>query len=313
MRSRAVRAIAGGLGAAAWIAAAGCGRIHFAERQELDAALDASGEAAFDGGGDASGTCDVSAPFGVPVAIAELDDPTSDDGTLRLLPDERSGYFWSFRASANAGLYLATRPDLATPFSITPVQGLGLAGNLLDPAVSADGALLVFRHSMPGDDLYEATRVAPDTFTTATAIASLNTSSTEVQPFLPLTDDVLVFSSSRSGGGDLYTATRTGTAFSAPVAIAELSTTSDEGDPVLAADGLTLYFRSDRPAASGGYNIFVATRPTTGDLFGAPQLVPNVNSDADEGPSWISPDGCRLYLSSARAGTNDIYVSTRGG
>ena len=303
MRSRAVPAIATGGRAAVVLALTACGRIHFAERQNPDAASDATI--------DALGTCDVSAPFGVPVPIAELDDPTSNDGTLRLFADELSGYFWSFRGAANSALYLATRADLASPFSITPVQGLGLTGNLLDPSFTSDGSVLVFRRSMPGDDLYEATRIAPDTFTAGTAIASLDTGATEVQPFL--SGDVLVFSSSRSGGGDLYTSTRTGTSFSAPSQITELATADDEGDPVLSPDGRTLYFRSDRPAAQAGYNIFVAARPTTADPFGAPDLVPNVSSDADDGPSWISPDGCRLYISSDRAGTNDIYVSTRGG
>jgi hypothetical protein len=305
MRSRAVPAIATGGRAAVILALTACGRIHFAERQNPDAASDVAI--------DALGTCDVAAPFGVPVPIAELNDPASNDGTLRLFADERSGYFWSFRGAASSGLYLATRADLASPFSITPVQGLGLAGNLLDPSFTADGSLLVFRRSMPGDDLYEATRVAPDTFMAATAIASLDTGATEVQPFLPLAGDLLVFSSSRTGGGDLYTSTRTGDSFSAPSQITELATADDEGDPVLSPDGLTLYFRSDRPAAQAGYNIFVATRPTTADPFGVPDPVPNVSSDADDGPSWISPDGCRLYLSSDRAGTNDIYVSTRGG
>lgn len=304
MRSRAVSAIAT-RGALVVVAVGACGRIHFAERQNPDDARDAAV--------DALGTCDVAAPFGVPVPIAELNDPTHNDGTLRLLADELSGYFWSFRGGTSSALYLATRADLASPFSITPVQGLGLAGNLLDPTISSDGTLLVFRRSMPGDDLYEATRVAPETFTAGTAIASLDTGDTEVQPFMPLSGDVLVFSSSRTGGGDLYTSTRTGTAFSAPTQITELATTADEGDPVLSPDGLTLYFRSNRPAAQAGYNIFVATRPTTADPFGPPDLVPNVSSDADDGPSWISPDGCRLYLSSDRAGTNDIYVSTRGG
>jgi hypothetical protein len=304
MRSRAVPAIATGGRAAVVVALAACGRIHFAERESPDAA-------ASDATVDAPVTCDVSAPFGMPVPIAELNDPAFNDGTLRLFADERSGYFWSFRGGASSALYLATRPDLASPFSITPVQGLGLTGNLLDPSFTADGTLLVFRRSMPGDDLYEATRVAPDTFMPGTAIANLDTGATEVQPFLA--GDLLVFSSSRTGGGDLYTSTRAGTSFSAPDQITELATADDEGDPVLSPDGLTLYFRSDRPSAHGGYNIFVATRPTIADPFRTPDLVPNVSSDADDGPSWISPDGCRLYISSDRAGTNDIYVSTRGG
>jgi Tol biopolymer transport system component len=280
----------------------GCGRLNFADRRAPDAGVDAMV--------DAFGTCDPAAAFGTPVAITELDDPAHNDGTLRLLPDELSGYFWSYRGGATGQIYLATRPDLASAFTITPVQGLNVAGNLLDPTTSPDGSLLVFRHNMPGDDLYEASRITPDTFASAVAITNLNSAST-VQPFLPLVGNEMFFSSSRTGGGDLYRTTRTGTTFATPTQVTELSTASDEGDPVLAPDGLTLYFRSDRPGGPGGYNIYVATRPTTADPFGAAQLVPNVNSDADDGPSWISPDGCRLYISSARAGTNDIYVSTR--
>jgi Tol biopolymer transport system component len=190
------------------------------------------------------------------------------------------------------------------------VQGLNVAGNLLDPTTSPDGSLLVFRHNMPGDDLYEASRVTPATFASPVAITNLNSAST-VQPLLPLEGNEMVFSSSRTGGGDLYRTIRTGTTFSTPTQVTELSTANDEHDPVLAPDGLTLYFRSGRPASPGGYNIYVATRPTMSDPFGAAQLVPNVNSDADDGQSWISPDGCRLYISSARAGTNDIYVAMR--
>jgi len=289
----------------------GCGRLGFTERSGLDAGgLDA---AMSDGAPDALDICDSEAPFGTPVAIAELNDPTHNDGTLRLLPDELSGYFWTFRGSANAQIYLATRPDLATPFSITPVQGLALAGSALDPSISADGTFLVFRHNSPGDDLYETTRAgSPDTFGPAAAIANLDTGATEVQPFLQLGGAELYFSSDRTGNGDIYRATEIGTAFGTPALVPELASTSDDGDPVIAPDGLTIYFRSSRPATPLGYNIYVATRTTTAGSFGSAQLVPNVNSDSDDGPSWISPDGCRLYISSARAGTNDIYVSTRG-
>jgi len=40
-------------------------------------------------------------------------------------------------------------------------------------------------------------------------------------------------------------------------------------------------------------------------------LVENVNSAGDDGPSWLSPDGCRMYISSDRAGTNDVFVAQR--
>jgi Tol biopolymer transport system component len=142
-----------------------------------------------------------------------------------------------------------------------------------------------------------------------TPVAALNSPASDAEPFL--TDHDVYFASDRSGAGDIYRAPRRGVEFDAPVLVDELATAGVEGDPVASADGLALYFRSNRPAPLGGANIYVATRAQTADRFGPPALVANVNSDANEGPSWLSPDGCRLYLWSDRLSTRDIYVASR--
>ena len=292
--------------------AVGCGRLNFVHHDEPDA-REMDGDAQTrDAPPDALGTCDPAAPFGTPVLIAELSDPIVADGTLRLMTDELTGYFWSFRLNGtDAEIYLAKRPDLATPFTITHVSALGSTSNELDPTVSTDGTVMVLRRSKPGDDLYVASRTGDLTFGTPTAITSLDTTGVEAQGFLQPTGNELYFESARTGGGDIYRSVRTGTTFAAPSQVSELSTGSEEGDPVVTADGLTIYFRSNRPATPLGFNIYVATRASVADPFGAATLVPNVSSDGDDGPSSISADGCRLYLSSDRAGTNDIYVATR--
>lgn len=284
----------------------GCGRIQF-DRQE-GPTVDGGTEA--DAGGP---SCVPGAPFGAPEPISELNDPVAHDGTLRLLPDERSGYFWSRRDGGDGDLYFAERSALDAPFSIRLVQGVDTAMSELDPTISSDGTTLVFRRSNPGNDLFVATQAgAPDTFSTPTAIATINTADDETQCFMPLDRDELYFQSPRTGGGDLYMSKRNGTSFSSPTPVGGIASGSDEGDPVVTPDGLTIYFRSDRPASIGGYNIYVATRTDVADAFSNVQLVPNVNTEADEGPSWISPDDCRLYISSDVAGSNDIYVATRG-
>ncbi len=56
----------------------------------------------------------------------------------------------------------------------------------------------------------------------------------------------------------------------------------------------------------------VLSRASVADPFGAPVLVANINSAVDDGPSFISLDGCRLYISSVRNGNNDTFVATRG-
>lgn len=171
--------------------------------------------------------------------------------------------------------------------------------------------MLVFRRSGPGDDLYVATRIAPDEFTAPVAIATINTVEGENQAFMPIGRDELYYQHVTGTSADIYVSTRTGTTFSAPALISELAAPDTEGDPVVTPDGLTIYFRSDRPAAFGGFNVYTASRSTTAEPFGPVSIVPNVNTDADDGPSWISPDGCRLYLSSDAAGTHDIYVASR--
>lgn len=284
---------------------AGCGRWHFdATGGEGDAALD-------DGVPDAA-VCVPGAPFGTPVPIAELN-TSSADGTLRLSPDELSGYFWS-RRSGTARIFHASRSALGQPFTATQVTGLTTADHDLDPSLATDGSLLVFRHNTPGDELWTARRVDAVTFASPLVMSNLNLASVEQQPFVQGAAETLVFSSDRNGGNfDLWLSTRSGTMFGTPVRMLELNSgSSAEGDPVLSSDGLSIYFRSDRPGGPGQFDIYVATRPTTSTTFGVPVLVPNVNSATDDGPSWVSPDDCRLYLSSDRGGNNDIFVATRG-
>ncbi len=259
---------------------------------------------------DALGTCDPTAPFGAPVPITELNDPASDDGTLRLAPDELSGYFWSYRLAGDAEIFLATRPDLASPFTVAHVVALGTTAAELDPTVTSDGTLIVFRRSGPGDHLYQASRSGPLAFGAATTVANVD-QGTEAQPYLQPDGNEMYFQSRRTGAGDLYRTVRTGASFAPPSRVAELATASEEGDPVITPDGLTIYFRSDRPGSHALFNIWTATRATTADPFGTATEVPNVSSDGNEGPSDLSRDGCRLYISSDRAGTNDIYVATR--
>lgn len=70
-----------------------CGRLDFAPSSPFNAPQ-ADGATP----GDGAPARDPTMPFGAPVAIAELDTGLSSDGTLRLLPDELSGYFYSDRA-----------------------------------------------------------------------------------------------------------------------------------------------------------------------------------------------------------------------
>jgi hypothetical protein len=93
------------------------------------------------------------------------------------------------------------------------------------------------------------------------------------------------------------------------------STRKDDINPSITSDGLTLFFSSKAPGGSGGYDLWMVTRPTVSSRWGAPvNLGPDINSEADDADARLSPDGLSLYFDSTRPGGSggwDIWVATR--
>ena len=139
----------------------------------------------------------------------------------------------------------------------------------------------------------------------------------------------LYFSSNRPGGfgdWDLYVALRATTQddWGTPMNLGS-PPNSQYGDwePSISTDGLTLYFSdvypaygSWRPDGLGHGDIWISTRPTTDDPWGAPEnLGPVINSLQAYWPD-ISADGLSLYMishSGHRGGSGlcDIFVARR--
>ena len=101
--------------------------------------------------------------------------------------------------------------------------------------------------------------------------------------------------------------------FSEPVNPGEpVNSTAGEYGPYPSADGLTLYFGSIRSGGHGGYDLWMATRPTVNDPWQESEnLGPMVNSAAWDSAPCISPDGLSLYFQSNRSDDWDIWVSSR--
>lgn len=99
----------------------------------------------------------------------------------------------------------------------------------------------------------------------------------------------------------------------APAPIAQLNTSDLEDDASLTADMLEVFFDSGRPPGAGLGDIWTAKRASVTDPFGAPTLVVELDSPADDTTPEIAPDGLELYWSSDRnvAGNRDIWVATR--
>ena len=63
--------------------------------------------------------------------------------------------------------------------------------------------------------------------------------------------------------------------------------------------------------ASGGAASWMARRTSPDGPFVRPRPVTELNSTPGESPNWLSPDGCRIYLTSDRTGSWQLYVAER--
>ena len=100
--------------------------------------------------------------------------------------------------------------------------------------------------------------------------------------------------------------------FGTPYALSELGSPCQ--NPTLTSDLLELYFTSDRTGSVGKNDTWVAKRTSVDEAFGAPELVPVVNSSGEESSPAISADGLTLWFASNRsggAGGMDIWSSIR--
>jgi hypothetical protein len=98
---------------------------------------------------------------------------------------------------------------------------------------------------------------------------------------------------------------------------ADLNTSSLDGCPIQSPDGLSLYIASNRPGGKGNLDIWVATRTSTRDPWGAPVNLPEpINSAADDFcPTPIHADGLlfvsRRVVEGVTCGMGDIYFTRR--
>ncbi len=221
-------------------------------------------------------------------------------------------------------------------FRVGPAINIGSvvnsSSNDSGPKISPDGLSLYFASERAGgqggNDIWVSNRadLSESWGTPANLGGPVNTSAGEVFPSLSADELMLYFSdhfggSVRAGGAggcDIWLATRATkqSAWDAPVnLVAPVNSSNNEVAPCISSDGLTLYFASDRAGGSGSWDIWKATRPTTGDSWGTPtNLGPAINSSSFDGGASVSSDELALFFSSSRAGGsggNDIWVSRR--
>ena len=256
--------------------------------------------------------CDPAKPFGVPVLVPNINGPGFDDGA-DLADDELTLYFGS--GGTFGALYVATRPSAADSFAKPQFLFDGSA-----PRLTRDQLKMYYVLS---NDIYVTSRSSvAAVFAPGVAVGGVNSPlAHDGEVWLWRDSEAMYLTSERPGSAqsDIYVSTRAGDgSYGPPQPVAGVNSAAYETRPVVTWDGLTIYFSSNRNVEQQRQNIWRATRLTTSDAFGNPEPVPELNRGPVNLPNWISPDGCKFYLSSSRSGgpigpdITDIYEASRG-
>jgi Tol biopolymer transport system component len=267
--------------------------------------------------------CDPGKPFGAPVLVSGLS-TSADESTARLTADELTVFF--ARSVAGTGLpdiYVATRSSREAGWgAAAPVNGINTNGPDYAPSVTDDGLTIFFTSDSAGTrggaDIFSASRAnVSNDFPAGTSLGALgvvNTAEAESDPYV-LPNGKAIWFDVYNGPGDqeIYRAALGPAGFLPREKVLGVGSAKIEAYPVVTPDELTLYFASNRtdPQGSGDYDIYVATRTTTSASFGTPTILPLLNSAEADFPTWLSRDGCVLYLTRHASGNYDIYRAER--
>jgi hypothetical protein len=262
--------------------------------------------------------CNPDSPFGTPTPLTSINTADSEEAAC-LSPDELTLYFSSTRAGTLGGydMFTATRSSTDLPFTdVTPLAGLNTAAGERRPVVTGDGLYLyALFGSSPNYEIAVGRRTsAAVAFGALASVAGINSASND-EPTSVLPDHrAIYFQSNRGGNYDIYRTPRANGQFGAavPVSGVMVNTASSDHSATTTPDELTLFFGSDRPGGVGGNDVYAATRASTADGFGAPVNLQAVNTTGTDVPSWVSADGCVLYLTRGPTGAYDIFVAARG-
>ena len=285
-----------------------------------------------DAGSDAPApACDLTKPFGVLSPITELNDTSSNGGSAHPTTDLLTVFLGTDRPAGDLKikLFKATRAHATDPWS-APALMPNLSGSVgtffwyTDAEMTSDGKTLYYTVGAPfAQQIYKSTRTdvtmdfpagAPENALRpadpgdAGAIAGFTI-------YLLPDDATMYYSAGDLKNPDLYVAKLTSSGWSTPTPLTAINSTQVEQYVAVTPDELTIYFGSSRDTGDPRYHkIYKATRASTSDPFGNLAAVAELNSGTatvDQGPSYISPDGCTIWITNTTTGKNQIYTATK--
>lgn len=98
--------------------------------------------------------------------------------------------------------------------------------------------------------------------------------------------------------------------WSPPELVTMLNTLSNESTPEISSDGLTIRIGSTRPGGKGDYDIMTSTRSSRAVGWTTPAFDRPLNSVYPEHGASVTADGRTVVFTSARSGTDDLWIGT---
>ncbi|MEO7092971.1 MAG: hypothetical protein ABI175_06960 [Polyangiales bacterium] len=209
----------------------------------------------------------LTAAFGPLAPLTALVTP-SDDRSASISSDGLTLLFHSSRGG-NYDLYATSRTSTSAPFPAATALGASIntAGTETSPVLASSGTALYFtRSSATTEELFVATLGATG-FGSPVPVTDINAGGSALRVAIAANGLTIYWASARAGGAgqqDIWTASRATPqdAFSGIRNVAELATPLQEFPDALSVDGCRLYFTSDRAGGAGGFDVYVAERPT---------------------------------------------------
>lgn len=247
--------------------------------------------------------CDLEAAFGAPQPFTELNTGLSE-WSASLTDDELEVVFLSDRVGTmwSPEIWTATRKSRSAPWeNIHMISKLAsLAGQESGLAISGDGLDLYFSLLVtPTRKLYRAHRASrAHAFSPPEEIAQQN----DLYEFeIALAPSNNLYASARSptaDNRDVFLYPFDGKGWSSPVVLDGVASITDETGMAISKDERTLFFaRQVAKGVAETSETWIAQRASTSEPFAALKRLDELTFvGGGTIPSWVSSDGCRLYV-----------------
>jgi WD40 repeat protein len=254
-------------------------------------------------GDDAAIDAPIDAPPAIWMGVKQVGgvNTSSDEDDPSFTPDRLTIVFTSERNGGLHDIFIGTRPNTNSDFTVIPVDAVNMASDENSPDISADGLTLYFTSDrlMAGSgDVYVSRRTAVTAAFGPPLLEPLLSAAGADETDLAISPDGLTVIVSRDGAFLRATRAKVTDPWPAPVAIGNVNFGVDPAAPALATSG-NLYFH-----AGAQRDLFFARK--NGASFDPPVPITELETAGRDSGPFVSPD--EKHLMWARSG--QIFEAT---